>query len=134
VRIGDVMEAAVSELQKEGVLLRFGDGEGFLPRTEASEELRPGQRLLVKVMSIDGKGRPIFSQKQVTETDRELFELQREAERMRRFLRERCISPPGMASRPREVPVEERLARWMAEAERTLERLRRRRSRFGLRG
>ena len=127
------MEAVVADLRGAGALVRWEGGEGLLPREEAAEELRAGQRLLLKAISFDEEGRPVFSQRQVTDTDRELFELQREAERMRRFLRERRLPLPGKIP-PRELPVEERLARWMNEAERALERLRRRRARSGLRG
>jgi len=134
VKIGDLVEATVVAIGDRGASVRWDGGEGFLPREEAREELREGQRLLLKVVALDEKNRPVLSQLQVTEADRELFELQREAERVRRFLRERRLSPPELKGRPREVPVEERLARWISEAERALERLRRRRARFGLRG
>ena len=133
-KIGDLVEATVAEITDRGALVRWDEGEGALPREEAREELRVGQRLLLKVIALDEDGRPVLSQLRVTEADRELFELQQEAERMRRFLRERRLSPPKAEGRPREVPVEERLVRWISEAERALERLRRKRARFGLRG
>jgi len=133
-KIGDLVEGTVVETADRGAVVRWDTGEGFLPREEAGDELRVGQRLLLKVVASDGEGMPILSQLQVTEADRDLYELQREAERVRRFLREKRLSLPKSGGRPREVPVEERLARWISEAERALERLRRKRSRSGLRG
>ncbi|HID09504.1 TPA: hypothetical protein EYP13_04700 [Candidatus Micrarchaeota archaeon] len=76
-------------------------------------------------------GMPVLSQRQVTESDRELFFLQREAERMRKILRERRPAPKAKSQ---ERTIEEELSRWMDEAERVLERLRRKRRRVGLRG
>ncbi|MGY4707200.1 hypothetical protein ACVNPS_05535 [Candidatus Bipolaricaulota sp. J31] len=133
-RVGDVLEATLVEVREDGALISWGEGEGVLPMDEAEGELRPGQRLLVKVIGTDTAGRPIFSQRQVTDADRELFSLQREAERLRKLLREHGLTPPDKRSVPQRAPtVEERLLRWIQRTERELERLRRRRRRFGLR-
>ncbi len=133
-RVGDVVEATLVEVREDGALVSWGEGEGVLPVEESAGELRPGQRLLLKVIATDAAGRPVFSQTRLTDADRELFSLQREAERLRKLLRERDLAPPnGRAARRREPTVEERLLRWIHQAERELERLRRRRRRFGLR-
>lgn len=133
-KIGDLVEGTVTETADRGAMIRWDGGEGFLPREEALEELWVGRRLLLKVVSFDEEGRAVLSQLRVTEADRELFELRKEAERLRRSLQEARVSPPRQKDRPREAPVEERLSRWISEAERALERLRRRRARFGPRG
>ncbi|NOX45235.1 MAG: hypothetical protein GXO72_05860 [Caldiserica bacterium] len=133
-RVGDVVEATLVEVREDGALVSWGEGEGVLPLEESVGELRPGQRVLLKVIATDASGRPVFSQTRLTDADRELFSLQREAERLRKLLRERDLTPPdGRDVQRREPTVEERLLRWIHQAERELERLRRRRRRFGLR-
>jgi|Deesub1362A_J573_1020465.scaffolds.fasta_scaffold04108_6 predicted RNA-binding protein with RPS1 domain len=133
-RVGDLVEATLVEVREDGALVSWDAGEGVLPLEEVEGGLRPGQQLLLKVVSIDSQGKPVLSQRQVTVADRELFTLQREAERLRKLLRERDLIPPGKRNVPKhEPPIEERLYRWIQRSERELERLRRRRRRFGLR-
>lgn len=124
-RIGDLVEAVVSSVGADGAVVRWESGEGWLPRGEALGELRQGQRLLLKVVSVDPRGRPILSQRGVGVAG---------AEGPGRYPRERRLLTREGSAASGDPPVEERLSRWIAEAERGLERLRRRRARFGLRG
>ncbi len=131
VKVGDLVEATVVRVGEADALVQWEGGGGILPLDEAPEGLHEGQRLILKVIALREDGVPVLSQRQVNESDRELFFLQRETRRLQRVLRERRIRP---TDKSQEKSIEDELARWIDGAERTVERLRRRRRRAGLGG
>ncbi len=123
-REDEIVEAEVVEVTPEGVFLLYRGIRGLLPPEEGISGLRPGQRLVVKVVGFREDGLPVFSC-QVSEWERELFEARRQASRLRDRLQGRVFTPPK--TRAVEERIETRLERWLQEAERALERLRRHR-------
>ncbi|HAZ31063.1 TPA: hypothetical protein DCY65_05810 [Candidatus Acetothermia bacterium] len=133
-KIGDVAAGKVLEIQFNGALIGFSEGDvGFLHASEIPDELaRPsgngltvGKEVLVKVIGYDRLGRAALSLKRVTDRDREAIEYHREAIEFRSALTTRSATVP-LPSQPEER-LEWRLAGWLKSADAALGRLRRRR-------
>jgi len=133
-RVGDLVWAKVLELLPNGALLQLDEETtGFLHLSEigegasnAEEKLAEGMEVLVKVIGTDHFGRPLLSLRRVTEADREAAEFHREALEFRSLLSRRPLAAEEGGKT--EDRLEWRLARWLAEAEASLNTLRRRRN------
>jgi len=133
-RVGDLVLGKVIEIQPNGALIGFPEGEvGFLHVSEIVEDglssgekgLAVGQELLVKVIGSDRLERPTLSLRRVTDRDREAIAYHREAIEFRSALIARSAAGPP-AAEPGER-IEWRLEAWLKATEAALGRLQRRR-------
>jgi predicted RNA-binding protein with RPS1 domain len=133
--VGDLVVGRVLEVRPNGAVIALaGDVTGFLHISEIAEEavnrvedhVQEGQELVLKVIGFDRLGRPSLSLARVTPRDREAFEYHREVVQMRSALAGRSVSLPE--ERKAEERIEWRLARWLEEAEASLAKLKRSRS------
>ncbi|RLE30968.1 hypothetical protein DRJ54_01570 [Candidatus Acetothermia bacterium] len=133
--VGDLVVGRVLEVRPNGAVIALADDiTGFLHISEIAEEavnrvedhVQEGQELVLKVIGFDRLGRPSLSLARVTPRDREAFEYHREVVQMRSALAGRSVSLPE--ERKAEERIEWRLARWLEEAEASLAKLKRSRS------
>ncbi|RLE27002.1 hypothetical protein DRJ54_08220 [Candidatus Acetothermia bacterium] len=133
--VGDLVVGRVLEIRPNGALIALSDKEaGFLHISEIAEEtvsrvedyIQEGQELILKVIGFDRLGRPSLSLARVTPRDREAFEYHREVVRMKSALAGRTLKLPE--EQEPEERIEWRLARWLEEAEASLAKLKRSRS------
>ena len=133
--VGDLVVGRVLEIRPNGALIALSDKEaGFLHISEIAEEtvsrvedyIQEGQELILKVIGFDRLGRPSLSLARVTLRDREAFEYHREVVRMKSALAGRTLKLPE--EQEPEERIEWRLARWLEEAEASLAKLKRSRS------
>ena len=133
--MGDLVVGRVLEIRPNGALIALSDKEaGFLHISEIAEEtvsrvedyIQEGQELILKVIGFDRLGRPSLSLARVTPRDREAFEYHREVVRMKSALAGRTLKLPE--EQEPEERIEWRLARWLEEAEASLAKLKRSRS------
>lgn len=128
--VGDLVLGKVIEIQVNGVLIGFPEGEvGFLHASEIAAEgergLAVGQELLVKVIGSDRLERPTLSLRRVTDRDREAIAYHREAIEFRSALIARSAAALPVAE-PGER-IEWRLGAWLTATEAALGRLKRHR-------
>jgi CRISPR type III-A-associated protein Csm2 len=55
--VGDVIEGAVKNIAKPGIFVDIGGGDGLIPRSEETRNLRRGDRVKVKVTEIKDGGK-----------------------------------------------------------------------------